>query len=109
MPIYEYYCKKCDQVFDVMQKISESPLTHCPGCQQPEIERWVSAPGVQFKGSGWYETDYKKKKTNKEQSNSTTNDTAVSKTNEKAETTKATQETASSTTVASKSQKESGS
>jgi putative FmdB family regulatory protein len=58
MPLYEYRCSKCHQVFEVLQKFSDAPLaTHeeCGG----EVERLISAPGFQFKGSGWYITDYK--------------------------------------------------
>lgn len=63
MPIYEYKCQKCGDVFDVKQKFSDEPLkTHeeCGG----EVERLISAPAIQFKGSGWYITDYARKKDN---------------------------------------------
>ncbi|RMF98495.1 MAG: zinc ribbon domain-containing protein [Gammaproteobacteria bacterium] len=59
MPIYEYVCKKCDHLFDVLQKISDEPLTYCPECGEPELRKRVSAPAFRLKGGGWYETDFK--------------------------------------------------
>jgi putative FmdB family regulatory protein len=58
MPLYEYRCSKCDTVFEVLQKFSDSPLATHEGCGGA-VERLISAPGFQFKGSGWYVTDYK--------------------------------------------------
>jgi putative FmdB family regulatory protein len=58
MPLYEYRCSKCDTVFEVIQKFSDAPLTSHEGCGGA-VERLISAPGFQFKGSGWYVTDYK--------------------------------------------------
>jgi putative FmdB family regulatory protein len=60
MPLYEYQCKKCKHRFEKIQKFSDKMLTKCPECGGP-IEQMVSAPAVQFKGSGWYVTDYAKK------------------------------------------------
>jgi putative FmdB family regulatory protein len=57
MPLYEYRCSKCEQVFEVMQKFSDEPLTTHEACGGG-VERLVSAPALQFKGSGWYITDY---------------------------------------------------
>ncbi len=57
MPLYEYKCAACDKVFEVMQKFSDEPLTTHPGCGG-HVERLLSAPALQFKGSGWYVTDY---------------------------------------------------
>ncbi|MCC6365495.1 MAG: zinc ribbon domain-containing protein [Bryobacterales bacterium] len=57
MPLYEYRCKQCDRVFEVIQKFSDSPLTVHEGCGG-EVERLLSAPGLHFKGTGWYVTDY---------------------------------------------------
>jgi putative FmdB family regulatory protein len=64
MPLYEYKCDKCGNLFEVMQKFSDEPLkTHqdCGGA----VHRLLSAPALQFKGSGWYITDYAKSGTNK--------------------------------------------
>lgn len=60
MPLYEYQCKKCKHRFEKIQKFSDKMLTKCPECGGP-IEQMISAPAVQFKGSGWYVTDYPKK------------------------------------------------
>jgi putative FmdB family regulatory protein len=60
MPLYEYQCKKCKHRFEKIQKFSDQMLTKCPECGGP-IEQMISAPAVQFKGSGWYVTDYPKK------------------------------------------------
>jgi putative FmdB family regulatory protein len=60
MPIYEYKCKKCHHRFEKIQKFSEPPMKKCPDCGGA-LEQVISAPAVQFKGSGWYVTDYAKK------------------------------------------------
>ena len=61
MPIYEYQCKACGHQFEAMQKMSEPVLRDCPQCQQPELQKLVSAPAFHLKGSGWYVTDFKNK------------------------------------------------
>jgi len=60
MPIYEYECKKCHHRFERIQKFSDPHVKKCPDCDGP-VEQVISAPAVQFKGSGWYVTDYAKK------------------------------------------------
>ena len=60
MPLYEYQCKKCKHRFERIQKFSDPHPKKCPKCGGP-IEQTISAPAVQFKGSGWYVTDYAKK------------------------------------------------
>jgi len=60
MPLYEYECKKCHHRFERIQKFSDPHVKKCPDCGGP-IEQVISAPAVQFKGSGWYVTDYAKK------------------------------------------------
>jgi putative FmdB family regulatory protein len=57
MPLYEYKCAVCGNVFEVRQKFSDEPLHAHPGCGGA-VERLISAPTLQFKGSGWYVTDY---------------------------------------------------
>ena len=57
MPLYDYRCHKCGEVFEVMQKFSDEPLRQHEGCGG-ELERLLSPPALQFKGSGWYVTDY---------------------------------------------------
>jgi putative FmdB family regulatory protein len=60
MPLYEYQCKKCHHRFERIVKFSDKPMKKCPDCGGP-VEQMISAPAVQFKGSGWYVTDYAKK------------------------------------------------
>lgn len=60
MPLYEYQCKKCHHRFEKIQKFSDAPMKKCPECGGA-VEQLLSAPAVQFKGSGWYVTDYAKK------------------------------------------------
>ena len=60
MPLYEYECKKCHHRFEKIQKFSDRMVKKCPDCGGP-VEQMISAPAVQFKGSGWYVTDYAKK------------------------------------------------
>lgn len=60
MPLYEYQCKNCHSLTERIQKFSDPPLTICPHCGG-ELEQLISAPAVQFKGAGWYVTDYAKK------------------------------------------------
>jgi putative FmdB family regulatory protein len=62
MPIYGYICKNCEHTLDVLQKISDDPLVDCPDCGEPQLKRQLSAPRFRLKGSGWYETDFKKDK-----------------------------------------------
>jgi putative FmdB family regulatory protein len=62
MPLYEYQCKKCGHRFEKIQKFSDKPIKKCPDCGG-QVEQLISAPTVQFKGSGWYVTDYAKKGT----------------------------------------------
>ncbi|WP_250658587.1 FmdB family zinc ribbon protein [Alkalimarinus coralli] len=59
MPIYEYACKSCGFEKDVLQKLSDSPLTECPSCAEQTFSKRISAAGFRLKGSGWYETDFK--------------------------------------------------
>lgn len=61
MPIYEYQCQKCGHRLETMQRYSDPPLTECPECAGA-LKKLISAPAFQFKGSGWYVTDYAGKK-----------------------------------------------
>jgi putative FmdB family regulatory protein len=60
MPIYEYHCDRCDQTFEVIQKFSDDPVLTHESCGGP-VERLISTSALQFKGTGWYITDYAKK------------------------------------------------
>ena len=80
MPIYEFQCQSCGNEVEVIQKISDDPITDCEACGKPEMKKMVSAAAFRLSGSGWYETDFKKgaKKnltaTNEEKPNSTKKD-----------------------------------
>jgi putative FmdB family regulatory protein len=65
MPFYEYECSNCKFYTEVMQKISDAPLTKCPSCGKSALVKLVSAPNFRLKGGGWYETDFKGDKENK--------------------------------------------
>jgi putative FmdB family regulatory protein len=57
MPIYEYQCKQCNERHEIIQRFSDAPLTRCPKCGS-EMKKLISSPAIQFKGSGFYKTDY---------------------------------------------------
>jgi putative FmdB family regulatory protein len=57
MPLYEYQCESCGHRFEVIQKFSDAPVDTCPTCGGP-VQKLLSSPAIQFKGSGWYITDY---------------------------------------------------
>ena len=61
MPLYEYECRTCERVFEVMQKFSDSPLSTCEVCGGA-VTKLMSLNSFSLKGSGWYSTDYKSKK-----------------------------------------------
>ena len=65
MPFYEYECQACKFYTEVMQKITDAPLTKCPSCGKRALRKLVSAPAFRLKGSGWYETDFKSAQENK--------------------------------------------
>ena len=60
MPLYEYECDSCGHRFEVIQKFSDAPIETCPKCGST-VHKMMSSPAIQFKGSGWYITDYAKK------------------------------------------------
>jgi putative FmdB family regulatory protein len=67
MPLYEYKCSNCNSHVEVVQKVNDQPLKKCPKCGGA-LKKLLSAPGLQFKGKGWYVTDYgEKKKPEKEE------------------------------------------
>ena len=57
MPLYEYQCNQCNERSEILQNISDPPATQCPKCGGP-VKKLISAPAIQFKGSGFYKTDY---------------------------------------------------
>ena len=60
MPLYEYQCQQCGHRFEVIQKFSDPLVDTCPSCKGP-VQKLMSSPAIQFKGTGWYITDYAKK------------------------------------------------
>ena len=60
MPLYEYQCDACSNRFERIQKFSDPPIETCPSCGG-KVRKLLSSPAIQFKGSGWYITDYAKK------------------------------------------------
>jgi putative FmdB family regulatory protein len=69
MPIYEYECRKCKAHTEAFQKVTDKPLVKCPKCGG-RLDKRISAPAIQFKGSGWYVTDYAGKATKDDKSES---------------------------------------
>jgi putative FmdB family regulatory protein len=63
MPIYAYRCEACGFAKDVLQKMSDAPLTECPSCAKSTFKKQVTAAGFQLKGTGWYATDFRGGKT----------------------------------------------
>ncbi len=61
MPIYEYACQSCGHNLEALQKISDAPLSDCPACGRPELQKLISAAGFVLKGGGWYVTDFRDK------------------------------------------------
>jgi len=60
MPLYEYKCLKCGSVYELLQKVKDAPLKECLKCGSP-VRKLISPPALQFKGEGWYVTDYAQK------------------------------------------------
>lgn len=60
MPIYEYQCQDCGHEMEKLQRMSDAPLRDCPSCEKPALKKLISAAAFRLKGSGWYETDFKK-------------------------------------------------
>lgn len=79
MPLYEYQCKKCGRKMEKIRKFSDPPLTVCENCGG-ELEQLLSSPAIQFKGAGWYVTDYAKKSSG---TSGTSSDAAPSSASEK--------------------------
>ena len=63
MPLYEYECEACGATFEKIRKFSDPPLEVCEKCGKGPVRKLISSPAIQFKGTGWYITDYAKKST----------------------------------------------
>ena len=96
MPLYEYECTKCGHRFERIVKFSDPAITKCPKCKG-KVEQMISAPAIQFKGSGWYVTDYSKSGSSRPASDGGSSDKAEGKAESKSET-KSESTTASSKT-----------
>jgi putative FmdB family regulatory protein len=84
MPIYEYQCRKCGHQLEVLQRITDNPMTECPSCGKAELQKLISESSFQLKGTGWYATDFKnidkKPEPNKVSANESTATEATDKT-----------------------------
>ena len=105
MPIYAYRCEACGYARDVLQKISDAPLTECESCVKPEFKKQLTAAGFQLKGSGWYVTDFRngpgdgKAKSEKSEGGTTTNaETTTTSTSAKSDSAPASASTTTTTT-----------
>ena len=105
MPIYAYRCEACGYARDVLQKISDAPLTECESCGKPEFKKQLTAAGFQLKGSGWYVTDFRngpgdgKAKSEKSEGGTTTNaETTTTLTSAKSDSAPASASTTTTTT-----------
>jgi putative FmdB family regulatory protein len=102
MPFYEYECSNCKFYTEVMQKITDAPLTKCPSCSKKALKKLVSAPNFRLKGGGWYETDFKGDKENKRNLAGAEKDDSSSKTETSASSTAESSKTEASKPEASK-------
>lgn len=84
MPLYEYQCTKCKHRFEKIQKFSDPEVKKCPECGA-KVEKLLSAPAVQFKGSGWYVTDYANKSGSSSKSSSSDSESSSSSDGNKSE------------------------
>jgi len=85
MPFYEYECPHCGYDEEVLQKITDKPLTKCPSCGKKGLKKLMSAPLFRLKGSGWYETDFKGDKDKKRNLHGADKDDAPKKEDAKTE------------------------
>ena len=102
MPLYEYKCSGCGQVFEVIQRFSDAPLTQHESCGG-QVERLLSAPALQFKGSGWYITDYAKSGGSSGSNTSNGGNKSESKSETKSDSSSSSSSTPSTTTSSSSS------
>lgn len=84
MPTYQYECETCDHSFEILQSMLDEKLKKCPQCGEDQLYRLIGAgSGIIFKGSGFYETDYKKKETPKSSSEGSSKAASVNSTEQK--------------------------
>ena len=92
MPLYEYECINCKERVEIIQRVSDPPYSHCPKCGA-DMKKLISSPAIQFKGSGFYKTDYASSKPGESKSETK----SESKSETKSESTPAKSETKSET------------
>jgi putative FmdB family regulatory protein len=98
MPLYEYHCESCGHRFEVIQKFSDDPVSVCPNCGKGPVVKLLSSPAIQFKGSGWYITDYARKDSGKSSGSSdNSSGTSTSTTGSSSESTTSTSTTPAKT------------
>jgi putative FmdB family regulatory protein len=90
MPLYEYQCEACGERFEKIRKFSDPPLEVCDRCGKGPLVKLLSSPAIQFKGSGWYITDYAKKSSPDSGSKSSSSSDSSSSDSKKSETPSAT-------------------
>ena len=89
MPTYQYRCRECDEELEVVQSFSDDPLTKCPNCKKKALRKVFAAPGIAFKGSGFYKNDSRSGsgKSGAKSSTSSSSDASESKSETKSEST----------------------
>jgi putative FmdB family regulatory protein len=101
MPLYEYQCESCNNRFERIQKFSDPPIDTCPACGKGPVRKLLSSPAIQFKGTGWYITDYAKKSStdggSKSLSTASSDNKSESKSESKTESTKSDSSSSSTT------------
>ncbi len=102
MPLYEYRCETCQKVTERIQKFSDPPMEACPACGGP-VQKLVSSPAFQFKGTGWYITDYARKSGNGSGKSASSGESDKSEKKESGESEKAETKKTESTSTPSKS------
>ena len=108
MPLYEYQCEACNHRFERIQKFSDPPIESCPTCGGA-VRKLISSPAIQFKGSGWYITDYAKKSSGDAKSSGDTKPAATSGTSSTGDSTSTSSSTGSSSSTSSSGSSTSGS
>jgi putative FmdB family regulatory protein len=104
MPLYEYQCESCQKRFEKIQKYSDPPIEICPSCGG-RVNKLLSSPAIQFKGTGWYITDYAKKSST-ESSNKTTSGSSSSSSSSSGDTSSTTTNSSPSSSDSSSTKKE---
>jgi putative FmdB family regulatory protein len=99
MPIYEYQCGACGARHEILQKISDPPATECPACKAGALQKLVSAAGFRLKGTGWYVTDFRDKKSDDSKTSSKPNEGTKAESVKSESSTQATKESDSPSTT----------